>query len=188
LKSHGVLVAAPAWGHVGAHSGLAPLFREIESKMPGLIQRIDVRQGDANFVTRINTGMRLVLGLPRPVPGWMTINKESPFYNKTSWMIEQTISEMVRKSSPTAVLLGSMDEQLFLLAKEKASWSKTRLIGICHQPPAWWELNHSRQDIVQSLDYMIVLASNVRSYWERFTSGERIIVIPHGVDANVSLQ
>jgi glycosyltransferase involved in cell wall biosynthesis len=182
-RSQSVLLAAASWGHVGAHSGFVPLYREIEVKSPGLVQRIDIKRR-RRFVSRLETGMRLLLGLPRPVPVWATIKAESPLYSENSWFIEREISEVVLKLKPVAVLLESVEDQLFLLAKEREKWRETRLIGVCHQPPAWWQLNHASPDIIKSLDYMIVLSCSARAYWEQFTDRERILVIPHGVDAD----
>jgi glycosyltransferase involved in cell wall biosynthesis len=109
-------------------------------------------------------------------------HKKNPFYGDVSWMLEREINEAVSKLSPFAVMLESIDEQLFLLAKEKGRWPGTRLVGVSHQPPAWWRLNHARPDIVSALDLLVVVASSVRPYWEQFMDKERIRVIPHGVD------
>jgi glycosyltransferase involved in cell wall biosynthesis len=108
--------------------------------------------------------------------------KENPFYGENFWRLERQIDEMVAQLSPFAVMLESIDEQLFLLAKEKARWPRTRLVGVSHQPPAWWRLNHARPDIVSALDLLVVVASTVRPYWEQFLDKKRIRVIPHGVD------
>jgi glycosyltransferase involved in cell wall biosynthesis len=79
--------------------------------------------------------------------------------------------------------LESVDAQLFSLADERAKWPRTHLIGICHQPPAWWQLNHARPDTVKALDLLIVVASHLRLYWEQFVGSEKVVFIPHGVDS-----
>jgi glycosyltransferase involved in cell wall biosynthesis len=180
--SQTILWAGMSWNHHGIHSGMAPLSREIDVIMPGLIQRVELKQSKSHLLTRLAERMCWLLRLPRPAPDWILFQKENPFYGENSWMLEREINEVVAQLRPSAVMLESIDNQLFLLAKEKARWPGTRLVGVSHQPPAWWRLNHARLDIVSALDLLVVLASTVRPYWEQFMDKKRIRVIPHGVD------
>jgi len=182
LMSQTILWAGISWSHTGIHSGMTPLSREIDVIMPGLIQRVELKQRKSPLFTRLAGRMRWLLRLPRPAPDWIMFEKENPFYGENFWMLERQINEVVAQLSPFAVMLESIDEQLFLLAKEKARWPGTRLVGVSHQPPAWWRLNHARPDIVSALDLLVVVASTVRPYWEQFLDKKRIRVIPHGVD------
>ena len=184
LMSQTILWAGISWSHHGIHSGMTPLSREIDVIMPGLIQRVELKHMKSHFFTRLAARMRWLLRLPRPAPDWIMFEKENPFYGPNSWMLEREINEVVSQSSPSAVVLESIDEQLFLLAKEKAMWPGTRLVGVSHQPPAWWRLNHARPDIVSALDLLVVVASSVRPYWEQFMDKRRIRFIPHGVDVD----
>ena len=165
LMSQTILWAGISWSHHGIHSGMTPLSREIDVIMPGLIQRVELKQRKSHFFTRLAARMRWLLRLPRPAPDWIMFEKENPFYGPNSWMLEREINEVVFQSVPSAVVLESIDEQLFLLAEEKARWPGTRLVGVSHQPPAWWRLNHARPDIVSALDLLVVVASSVRPYW-----------------------
>jgi len=180
--SRTILWAGISWGHTGIHSGMAPLSREIDLLAPGLIRRIEWDERRPAFFTRLGRRLRMSLGVGTPVPEWITFTKENPLYSESSWMLEREIAAMVSELSPCAVMLESIDDQLFLLAKKKASWKDTRLVGVCHQPPAWWRLNHARPDMVSALDLLVVVASTVKPYWEQFIDGDRIRVIPHGVD------
>jgi glycosyltransferase involved in cell wall biosynthesis len=180
--SRTILWAGMSWAHHSKHSGMAPLSREIDLLMPGIIRRIEWRERRPPFSTRLARRLCMSLGVRRPVPEWVTFTKESPFYSESSWMLEQEIAAMVSELSPSAVMLEAIEVQLFLLAKEKARWKGTRLVGVCHQPPAWWRLNHARPDMVSALDLLVVLASTVKPYWEQFIDKDRIRVIPLGVD------
>ena len=171
-----------SWDHHGIHSGMAPLSREIDLLMPGLIRKVEWAERRPPFLTRLGRRLCMSLGISTPVPEWITFTKENPFYNETSWMFEQEIAAMVAELSPSTVMLESIENQLFLLSKEKASWKGTRLVGVCHQPPAWWRLNPARPDMVCALDLLVVLASSVKPYWEQFMDKDKICVIPHGVD------
>src|SRR6516225_5177611 len=136
--SQTILWAGISWRHTGIHSGMTPLSREIDVIMPGLIQRVELKQRKSPLFTRLAGRLRWLLRLPRPAPDWIMFAKENPFYGENFWRLERQIDEMVAQLSPFAVMLESIDEQLFLLAKEKARWPRTRLVGVSHQPPAWW--------------------------------------------------
>jgi glycosyltransferase involved in cell wall biosynthesis len=162
---------------------MAPLSREVNLLLPGKIHRVESKPKEPHFSDRLINGIRRLLTLPRPDPEWISINKQSPFYGERSWMLEREISELVARWHPSIVLLEAIDEQLFLLAEEKKKWPHTRLVGLSHQPPAWWRLNHARPDIVKALDLLIIVASTARSFWEQFTDREKVALIPHGVDS-----
>jgi glycosyltransferase involved in cell wall biosynthesis len=183
IMSESILWATAFWDHHGSHSGMAPLSREINLLLPDKIHRVESKPREPYFSDRLTNGIRRLLALPRPDPEWISINKQSPFYGERSWMLEREISELVARSHPSIVLLEAIDEQLFLLAEEKRKWPHTRLVGLCHQPPAWWRLNHARPDIVKALDLLIIVASTARSFWEQFTDKEKVAFIPHGIDS-----
>jgi hypothetical protein len=171
-----------SWSHVGSHSGFTPLFRQVEIQSPGLAQRLAGEQTRSSIVERVGMRIGRLVGMPRPTPAWVEIRAESPFYSESAWSTERRISEIVLQLGPAAILLEGIEDQLFSLAKERKQWPKTRLIGVCHQPPAWWQLQHARPDIVESLDCMIVLSSVSQAYWGQVIKKERILLIPHGVD------
>src|SRR5262249_34657300 len=127
LMSRTILWAGISWGHTGIHSGMAPLSREIALLAPGLIRRIEWEERRAPFFTRLGRRICMSLGVRTPLPEWITFTKENPLYSESSWMLEREIAAMVSQLSSCAVMLESIDDQLFLLAKKKASWKDTRL-------------------------------------------------------------
>jgi glycosyltransferase involved in cell wall biosynthesis len=181
--SRPIFWAPISWEHHGSHSGMAPLSREIQIIAPGFIQRIQGKPRKPQPFDRLENGARRLLRLRPKVPDWIKIREQVPFYSENSWVTEREISEKVTQSNPSAVILEAIEDQFFLLANERKNWRQTRLIGISHQPPAWWQLNHARPDLVTTLDLLIVLASSVRPYWETFLDKEKVVFIPHGVDS-----
>ena len=176
-----ILWAPISWSHAGKHSGLVPLSRAIDCLSPGLIERVDSRSGQ--ICTIFDRYKRLALRLIGRNQDWVAFRSCVPFYQEQSWLLERKIVKVVSRSSPSAVVLEGIEDQLFLLAAERRKWPRTKLVGISHQPPAWWQLNHARPELVEDLDILIVLASTAWTYWKQFIQSEKILIIPHGVDA-----
>lgn len=170
------------WDHTGPHSAMAGLSPEIDKQYPDFIERLAITPAAPAIISRLRNVARRMAQLPPVRPQWMKIREQSPFYDAKSYGLEVAIKEKVAREEPPAVVLESVDAQLFLLAAERTRWSRTKLVGIAHQPMAWWQLNHRRHDLVKALDLLIVVASCTKTFWERYVDSERIVFIPHGVD------
>jgi glycosyltransferase involved in cell wall biosynthesis len=174
-----VLWAWVSWQHTGAHSGLVPLLNALQARLP----RMQTVQAPApRIVRRVVTAISRRL-IPTP-PEWSEIQRLSPFYSERSWQVEHAIGDIVQRSAVDAVILPAIEEQLSVLSSERPKWPRTRLLGISHQPEAWWRFRHGRPQYVASLDALVVVSSAVLQYWEQFISSDRLHVIHHGVDSN----
>jgi glycosyltransferase involved in cell wall biosynthesis len=170
---------------MGQHSGLSPLLRVIEQKLPGVVCPVssapDPSQAALALLVRLARGC----GIHTVETDWARIrNSGIPFYSHNSWIVERRIVQQVKRSAPNWVVLPGVEDQLYLLAKERPKWSVTRLAGISHQPPEWWQSKHAHPEVLESLDGLVVLSSEAKHYWEKRLDPERVWHIPHGVDTD----
>ncbi len=177
-----MLWAGVRWDHMGNHSGLLPLSKEMKARWEEGFQQIEIANTDMRLI-KIRRELRRLLRSWAGKPKWKAIQEtNSPLYHEKAWHLEMKLSRLVRKSAPEFVLLEGIEDQLFLLSQERISWTKTRLVGITHHPQSWWETQHKHPAMVSSLDLLIVLASGVKDFWAQFVYPNKIVFIPHGVD------
>ena len=182
-----ILWANVRWDHMGGHSGLAPFSNAVAACWGEGFQRVAISHNIAPKTPTVFARLvRKLRPLPAPAqtkPAWEQ-NRDlgSPFYGERGWGLEQAISRQVAQTAPAFVMLECIEDQFFGLAEERKKWTQTKLVGMTHQPPAWWRLHHRRPEIVQSLDLLLVLASGVKSFWSQYLPPEKIAFLPHGVD------
>ncbi|MGF1568068.1 MAG: glycosyltransferase family 4 protein [Nodosilinea sp.] len=157
------------FGWMGSHSGYDQLCRVMPTVQAG----------------RYLTTWR---DLTQPPPrrsqrflSWMARNvNPSPFYGLTSTAAEVATVWQCFRQRPDLVHVTYVENQLGLLPGYGQRLSY-KVVGTGHQPTSWWRLHHPHPESVADLDALIVLSSSESAYFRQFL-GDRVHVIPHGVD------
>lgn len=178
-----VLWARMQWGHMGLHSGMSPLPQAVAHDGRCAITFVDSKGNSRAAVALFISKLQRHLGISTSLPDWITRRDcGSPFYSEAMWLLEKRIASILRRHDYDCVFLEGIEDQLSLLAESRKTWASTRLVGVSHQPPAWWRLHHQQPAIVKELDRLIVLASSTMPFWSEFIPPEKLALCPLGVD------
>ena len=189
IDRNSILWAGISWNHTGKHSALAPLSREVAAVLPpGTVHRVDHIPEGWQTLDRLRGLLRKLLHrAATPSPASIAREDGVPYYRDSAWPVERKIARLVTLANPRAVFIEALEEQYYFLAQERQNWEHTRLFAIAHQPPAWWRVKGANSKIAAALDTLIVVAESMRLHWEQFLPANKIVVVPHGVDADFFL-
>jgi len=147
-----LLLVSARWDHLGGHSGLAPLGEQLGAHFD--VQRVVPSLGD-----KLRVGARLVMGILRErllgVPkkqGW------SPFYNRHGLLLETAALRMLRAQHFDVVFFEALEDHFDAFAYAGQRLSGTRIVGVSHQPPAWWRMYGVNGNVFAGVDLVIALS------------------------------
>lgn len=173
-----LLLVSARWDHLGGHSGLAPLGEQLGEHFE--VQRVVPSLGD-----KLRVGARLVLGVLRErllgVPkqqGW------SPFYNRNGLLLETAALRMLRAQHFDIVFFEALEDHFDAFAHAGPRLSGTRIVGVSHQPPAWWRMYGVSGNVFAGVDMVIALSRQAQSFLQEQTRHANVHFVPHGVDVN----
>jgi glycosyltransferase involved in cell wall biosynthesis len=179
-----VLWTKAFWSNYGTHNGLVPLSAAVQKAAPGLIRLVGPVESPRPVLRLAQRAVRKINGLMGKGPSFEAIHKHAPFYGETGWLLEKAIRASISKMPPAVLMIESLEESFFSLAEERPSWTRTRLLGICHQPPTWWRLKTQGAPHFRALDRLIVLSKEAQIYWSDQLGAEKVVFIPHGANVD----
>src|SRR5688572_18238572 len=113
-----ILWARINWSHSGSRSSMSPLSREVAAQMRGTIRYVEGQAAPTSRLSALRNRVSRLLGSNPAQAPWAGIRaKVTPFYSETSWLLENAIADAVARDNPGAVLLESIEDQLFVLAQ-----------------------------------------------------------------------
>ncbi len=173
-----LLLVSARWDHLGGHSGLAPLGEQLGAHFD--VQRVVPSLGD-----KLRVGARLVMGILRErllgVPkkqGW------SPFYNRHGLLLETAALRMLRAQHFDVVFFEALEDHFDAFAYAGQRLSGTRIVGVSHQPPAWWRMYGVNGNVFAGVDLVIALSRQAQNFLQEQIGHANVHFVPHGVDVD----
>lgn len=172
-----LLLVSARWDHLGSHSGLAPLGEQLGTHFS--MQRVVPNLGD-----KLRVGIQLtwgilrerLLGTPRK-RGW------NPFYNRHGLLLETAARRMLRAQHFDVVFFEALEDHFDAFTDARQWLTNTKVIGISHQPPAWWRLYGIDNNVFSAVDTVIALSSPAQMFLQEQIGHINVHFIAHGVDA-----
>jgi|GEM_PF-1342603 len=173
-----LLLVSARWGHLGGHSGLAPLGA-------ALAAHFDVVRTTPTTADKLKVGLRQIvrvarerlLGAPKQ-GGW------SPFYNRNGALLEVAARRMLRAKAYDVVLFEALEDHFDAFADAR-QWlpRTTRIAGVSHQPPAWWRVAGVDKNVFAAVDTVVALSQEACGFLRDELGHADVHFLPHGVDA-----
>ena len=172
-----LLLVSARWDHLGGHSGLAPLGEQLDAHF--VVQRVV-----PNLVDKLRVGARLawgmlcerLLGTPRR-RGW------NPFYNRHGLLLETAARRMAQAQHFDVIFFEALEDHFDAFADARQWLKRTHVAGVSHQPPAWWRLYGSSDNVFAAVDTVIALSRPAQAYLQQ-SGHANVQFVPHGVDVD----
>ena len=162
-----VLAVSKKFRHFGSYSGYDHLYNYLNFYMPVSIHQNEMKDWQLKLAKKFT--LRNV---------WSS--KYGLFHNSANLFTEYQAFKNAKRIKPDCVHVTYLEDTLGFLADKKKELS-CMLFATSHQPPEWWKMTHKNTDIIKSLDGLIVLSKEAKTFFENFLPG-RVAYIPHGVD------
>jgi glycosyltransferase involved in cell wall biosynthesis len=172
-----LLLVSARWDHLGGHSGLAPLGEQLGAHFV-------VQRAVPNLLDKLRVGAQLawgmlrerLLGTPRR-RGW------NPFYNRHGLLLETAARRMARAEQFDVIFFEALEDHFNGFADARQWLPRTHVAGVSHQPPAWWRLYASEDNVFAAVDTVIALSRPAQVFLQQ-CGHANVQFVPHGVDAD----
>ena len=170
-----ILLVGNRWTHMGGHSGLRPLFA-------ALAQKFDVDLAPPNLRDALAVNAKRVRNVTRKLLGHGALQAWTPYYHHAHFKMESAAMRKALQRDYDWIVVESIEDTFSGFAQiKKRLPAKTKILGISHQPPAWWRLNIHEIGNLEALDEIICLSSGAQEYLS-LRLGKSVHFLCHGVD------
>jgi glycosyltransferase involved in cell wall biosynthesis len=160
---------------MGGHSGLSPLAAALNPYFEVKRLRPDRKDRLLSLARRGGAFLQRLTGKP-PRRHW------TPYYHRDHALMEAAAIRCAQRGDFDWIVIESLEDIYVRLDEARDTLpSRTRLMAISHQPPAWWKLYVSDVQALSRLDVVIALSNPARDYLDAALN-KPAFFLNHGVD------